>query len=562
MNQFDVRSSEFSPENIFADDFKSVTAKLVRKKPAFNAETLLKRLDAMRAERAKWEPMWNKAAELCSVDSELFNTDDRGRVRQSVFDTTGRNALACFASSMKSVIVPTTARWHKLKPVNPDLDNNMQVKKFLEKATDILFRVRYSAYSNFASESDLLFNQLGIYGHALWMVDDNVGQGIIYRTIPVKEAFIKRDDAGKLSAVFREYELSASEAVKKFGDALRGDILQAAENTPDRLFKFVHAVFERDDYALEAADFNGMKYASVHIDVAAKRIIHVGGYRTCPYMAPRFLGVAGSSYGDSPALQAFYDLLTANEMGKTILRTGQLQANPPILTNMGLIDANKLGSAGAVIRGGLDNQGKPAAVSMQYGNNLSITVDMQREVRAAIERAFLVPLFQSLTQSKQMTATEVEKREMEKSMLLAPMCERISSEWLSANIERELDILASYGVLDDVPDELMYDGSIAIEFEGPAVHMQQSGAIVGLYKTIEAAASLAQSNPNILNVFDTEAALRKIADYYGVSSDVVRTAEEVEALKQQQLQQQLALLQQQNSSQSLDASQLGSGISA
>lgn len=70
---------------------------------------------------------------------------------------------------------------------------------------------------------------------------------------------------------------------------------------------------------------------------------------------------------------------------------------------MGLIDANKLGSAGAVIRGGLDSQGKPAAVSMQYGNNLSITVEMQREVRAAIERAFLVPLFQSLTQTKQMT---------------------------------------------------------------------------------------------------------------------------------------------------------------
>ena len=214
---------------------------------------------------------------------------------------------------------------------------------------------------------------------------------------------------------------------------------------------------------------------------------------------------------------------------------------------MGLIDTNKLGSAGAVIRGGLDNQGKPAAVSMQYGNNLSITVEMQREVRAAIERAFLVPLFQSLTQTKQMTATEVEKREMEKSMLLAPMCERISAEWLAGNIERELDILASYGVLDDVPDELMYEGSIAIQFEGPAVHMQQSGAIVGLYKTIEAATSLAQANSNILNVFDTEAALGKIADYYGVGPGVVRTADEVEELLMQQQAQQQALLQQQQS---------------
>jgi hypothetical protein len=224
-------------------------------------------------------------------------------------------------------------------------------------------------------------------------------------------------------------------------------------------------------------------------------------------------------------------MLTANEMGKTILRTGQLQANPPILTAMGLVDANKLGAAGAIIRGGLDSQGRPAAMSMQYGNNLAISVEMQREVRAAIERAFLVPLFQSLTQTKQMTATEVEKREMEKSMLLAPMCERISSEWLAGNVARELDILAQYGLLDEVPDALMKKGSILIEFEGPQVHMQQSTAIVGLYQTMQAATSMAQINPKILDIFDTEKALRKIADYNGVSSDVVRTQEDMEALQ-------------------------------
>lgn len=496
------------------------------------AESLLKKLGTLKVERAKWEPMWDKAAEMCSVSSELFSKDDRGRVKQAVFDTTARNALTCFAASMKSVIVPTTTRWHRLKPTDPRLDDNLEVKKYLEYATDLLFRVRYAANSNFAVESDLLFNQLGIYGHALWMVEDDIGRGIIYRTIPVKEAYIKKNDLGRLEAVFREYELSASEAMQKFGDRAPLEVKRAVANTPDRMFVFVHAVFERDDYTVGKADFGGMKYASVHIDVASKTVIKQGGYRCCPYMAPRFLGIAGSSYGDSPALQAFYDMLTANEMAKTILRTGQLQANPPILTNMGLIDTNKLGSAGAVIRGGLDNQGKPAAVSMQYGNNLAITTEMQRDVRTAIERAFLVPLFQSLTQSKNMTATEVEKREVEKSMLLAPMCERIAAEWLSGNIARELDILSSYGLLDGVPDELMYDGSIAIDYESPSVHMQESGAIMGLYKTMEAAVSMAQTNPAVLDIFDMEGALRKIADYYGVNTDIMRTAEEVALLKE------------------------------
>ena len=506
--------------------------KIKEENNSISIEKIMKKLEVMRAERNKWEMMWDKAAEMCSVNSQLFIKDERGRVRQNIFDSTARNALSCFAASMKSVIVPTTTRWHRLKPTDPKLDENQDVKRYLEKATDLLFRIRYSGQSNFATESDLLFNQMGIYGHALWYVGEDVGNGIVYKTIPVKEAYISRNDKGKLDTVMREYELSAIEAINEFGDMVSNEIRRASIKNPDKSFKFVHAVFEKDQFDVKKKDYKGMRYASVHIDMSAKRIVREGGYRTCPYMAPRFMGIAGSSYGDSPALQAFYDMLTVNEMGKTILRTGQLQANPPILTSHGLVDANKLGSAGAVIRGGLDSQGKPAAVSMQYGNNLVITVDLQREVRANIERAFLVPLFQSLTQSKQMTATEVEKREMEKSMLLAPMCERISAEWLRANIERELDILTEYGLLDGVPDELMYDGAIAIDFQSPAVHMQDANTIMGLYQTIQAAISLSQSNPNVLDIIDGESALRKIADYHGVSSDVLRSVEDIEMLKQ------------------------------
>jgi len=506
--------------------------KIKDQKSDVSVEKIIKKLEVMKNERSKWEAMWDKAAEMCSVNSCLFNKDDKGRVRQNVFDTTARNALTCFAASMKSVIVPTTTRWHKLKPTNPKLDNNEEVKKYLEKATDLLFRVRYSAQSNFATESDLLFNQMGIYGHALWYVGEDVGNGIVYKTIPVKEAYVSRNDKGKLDTVIREYELTANEAINEFGEKVSSEIKRAMVNNPDKCFKFLHAVFEKDVYEAKKKDYKGMRYASVHIDMSDRRIVRIGGFRTCPYMAPRFLGIAGSSYGDSPALQAFYDMLTVNEMGKTILRTGQLQANPPILTSHGLIDANKLGSAGAVIRGGLDSQGKPAAVSMQYGNNLVITAELQREVRANIERAFLVPLFQSLTQSKQMTATEVEKREMEKSMLLAPMCERISAEWLSGNIERELDILTEYGLLDGVPDELMNEGAIAIDFQSPAVHMQDANAIMGLYQTVQAAISLSQSNPNVLDIIDGEKALRKIADYHGVSTDILRSSKDIEMLKQ------------------------------
>jgi hypothetical protein len=251
-----------------------------------------------------------------------------------------------------------------------------------------------------------------------------------------------------------------------------------------------------------------------------------------PYTVCHYLKLPHSPYGDSPALQSFYDILTANEMAKTILRTGQLQANPPVLTSSGLIDSSKLGAAGAIIRGGLDSQGRPTAQSMRYGDNLAVTLEMQQDVRASIEKAFLVPLFQALTQEKRMTATEVEKREVEKAMLLAPMCERMASEWLNAMIEREIDILSKYGYLDDVPDVLQVDGAISVEFQSPYIRMQDSDKILGLYKTIESTLTMAQTDPSVLDILNMPQAIRQIASYYNVDTSCLRSEQEVQQLGQ------------------------------
>ena len=285
-----------------------------------------------------------------------------------------------------------------------------------------------------------------------------------------------------------------------------------------------------------------MPFVSYHInlDDEGGELIYESGYRTQPYMVPHYLGIPGSAYGDSPALQAFFDILTINEMSKTVLRTGQLQGNPPILSAANIANAARAGTAGALIPGAIDIQGRPLLAPMQYGNNLSITLELQNQVREEIHKAFLQPLFLSLAQTKEMTAEEARLREQEKAMLLAPMGERINSEWMVGNCEREIDIIRSYGLLDEVPDELMEDGSLQIEFESPLVHMQQAGEIKGVFETVESAMSLSQVDPTVLDRIDMGEALTIIANYKGVPSRILRTPEQIQALGEARAQQQQA----------------------
>lgn len=498
------------------------------------------RMGALKDIRRPLEPYWKKLSQMCSFAPELWEEDKSRRHKQLVFDNTARNSLTYFSASMKSTICPTTQRWHRLKASRPELEENDDVQRYLQYVSDLLFKTRYKANSLFPSEADLLFNQLGVYGTSVFYVGEDVGNKLIYKTIPFNEVYIDRNELGELETVYREYSLTAKRAYELFGEACSKEIKWCLDKEPNRKFKFIHAVELQKDRDLNAKNYKGMRYVSYQYEVESQTVVKKSGYRIMPYSAPRFLGIEGLIYGDSPGLQAFYDILTANEMAKTILRTGQLQANPPILATQGLIDSNKLGMAGAVVRGGLDSQGRPTAMSMQYGNNLAVTLEMQREVRLAIEKAFLVPLFQALTQEKEMTATEVEKREVEKAMLLAPMCERIASEWLNPMIEREMDILAQSGLLDGVPDELMENGSIGIEFESPFVHLQESAQITGMYKWLEATMTMAQADPSVLDILNFTEASRKIANYYDVDTSAIRSREEVNALGEQRAQQQQA----------------------
>lgn len=499
-------------------------------------EYLTGRLGVLEERRKTYEPVWDKAAELCYVDSRIYIQDENRKDRfvQRVFDSTARNALTYFMSSLKSILVPSTEMWHKCKPADPRLEEDYETYQYLQSVTDLLFKVRYAPNSRFSSEVDVMLSQIGIYGIGVMYLEDNIGSGINYRCIPINEVYIDENKFGEIDTVYRKYNLTARQAYDKFGEAISKDIKDCLELQPNKNFEFLHAVEPRRDRNPRAKDFTGMPIASYHLEMGSKKLVKEGGYRTMPYMIPHYLRIAGSPYGDSPAQQAFADMLTANEMAKTIIRTAQLQANPPVLTNSSILDNNKLGRAGAIVRGGLDSQGRAAAVPMQYGNNLAVSLEMQQATRLAIEKVFLLPLFQSLTQEKEMTATEVEKRELEKSMLLAPMCERISSEWLAPMIRRELDILSQYGLLDDVPESLMYDGSISIEFESPYVRMQETNRIMGLYKTSEAAMTLSNFDPSVLNKFNASAAIEEIAKYYDVSSRILRSDEEVRELNQQQ----------------------------
>jgi hypothetical protein len=133
-------------------------------------------------------------------------------------------------------------------------------------------------------------------------------------------------------------------------------------------------------------------------------------------------------------------LKVLNEEKKTVLKQGHRVVDPVLLAHDDGVLDNFSMRGGALNYGGVTAEGRPLVHTLPTGN-IAIGKELMDDERMVINDAFLVTLFQILTETPEMTATEVIERTREKGALLSPTMGRQQSEYIGPMIEREVDLL-------------------------------------------------------------------------------------------------------------------------
>lgn len=503
-------------------------------------DDIIRRQEKMATDRAVFDQHWREIAEriLPRADHFRVNRQPGDKHTERVFDATACLALDRFSAAMESMLTPRTQRWHKLKTSDPDLSEDQEVKEYLDQVTQILFGVRYSPKANFASQANECYISLGAFGTGGMFIDDMVGRGIRYRSIPLSEMYIAENHQGMVDTVHRRFPMTARQAAQKWGtDKLPETIKKAVEKSPEQSFDFIHAVGPKDDYDHKRKDYRGMPWYSCYISLEGRTLLSEGGFRSMPYAVGRYVTGPKEVYGRSPAMTVLPDIKMLNEMSKTVIRAAHKIVDPPLLLQEdGALQAFDL-RPGALNYGGVNEQGNQLVHPLQTGARIDIGEEMMAQRRKVINDAFLVTLFQILVDAPQMTATEAMLRAQEKGALLAPTMGRQQSEFLGPLIEREIDILARAGVLPPMPEALMRAGGIVeVEYVSPLNRAQRAEEGVAIMRTLEAVTPLAQIDPRVMMIFDPEQVARELADINGVPAKVMRSPEKLKAMEDQQAQ--------------------------
>jgi len=505
------------------------------------AVEICRRQEQLASDRANFNSLWQQVAERILPGEASFTTQRTpGEARnEKVYDATASLALRKYGAIIESLSMPRTTEWHQLQPEEESLADNHAVKSYLEEVNKGLFRRRYAPAANFTAQIGSVNLGLGAFGNAPLFVDEIPGFGRRYKAIPLAELYFCENHAGIVDTAYRCFKLSARQAEKQFGDKLPEQIKTALSKNPDQLFTFIHCVRPVDETEAKKVP-RGAQYLSLYASQDYKQIVREGHYYSFPYPVARDVSAAGEVYARSPAMWVLPGIKMLNEMKRTVIRAGQKAVDPPLLlTDEGALQGFSL-RPGSLNPGSMSDQGVPLVQALESRANLNMGVELMQEEQRIINDSFYISLLQIVTESPQMTATEVLQRAQEQGMLLGPVSGR-QQEFAGQLIERELDMDARAGLLPPMPPELAEAGGrYKIVYDNPLTRIQRAGAAVGILRTFEGLAPLAELHPEVFDVFDLDETARTLAEANGIPNKLSRPPEQVEQIREQRNKQQAA----------------------
>jgi len=265
------------------------------------------------------------------------------------------------------------------------------------------------------------------------------------------------------------------------------------------------------------------------------------GFYEAPHIAVRWDLVSNDAYGRSPGMDALPDIKQLQQETRRKAQAIDKHVNPPLVADIQLKNqpASLLPGGVTYIAGMTTGKVGFAPVYTVQPELQGITEDIN-EIRERIKETFFNNLFLTISQfepTSHVSATEIDARRAEALVMLGPVLERIQDELLSPTIERTFAIMSRARILPPAPAEI-FGANINIEYVSMLASAQAAAATSGIERLLQIAGGLAGVDPAVMDNIDIDFALDKYSSLMNNDPRLIRSPEQLVAIRQQRQQQQ------------------------
>lgn len=403
---------------------------------------------------------------------------------------------------------------------------------------------------------------------------------LYFRYCEIMNTWFRRDRFGRLLALHYEIDMCALEAYGLWGDSLSDEVIKAAYESPLKCFKFIQAVYKRDDPIF--SDIEHFDIERDYIELFIQKdsqdnrdntnqnqmagILAQEGYHTMPFMDWPYFLKSNENYGRGPLGTALITVKRLHGMNKTAMVKAQRDAAPPLRAYKGQKNKLELGPDGV----NWVKDPTKEIIDEIYKSRTGYTsnIDYIQRTEEQIEDVLHLSLYLAISLvTKQMQNPEVYERIGEKAAMLVPRLGLMNNIFLEQIHDRTWQIEEMAGRLPPPPMIIRQlqmlpinhpqhiSGKINVLYKGPLVEAQEQlfsqRRIMGNLQGVAALAKATGDEQAAGDVIDVERATEHILDEGNFWQDSIRDEEQREARKKFRMQ--MLMAQQQAEIQSKEA---------
>lgn len=546
-------------------------------------QTKRNQLDIMRteleAERSSFLSHWKDISEFMLPRRSRFYTSDvnKGdRRNQKIIDSTATLSLRTLRSGMMSGITSPARPWFRLTTNDQSLSEYKPVQEWLYQVTNIMSNSFLR--SNLYNSLPIIYGDMGGFGTACMLIEEDMDDVIRTYPFPIGSYMIANDEKLKVNVFFRDFRLTVRQIVMKFGtmkengqpdwsifsDYIKNlwdrgnyeawvDVCHVIRPNPkynpnkilSKYKKFESCYFERG--------WSGNNAGSNYMTNEPEKYLREAGYDLFPIVAPRWEITGEDVYGtDCPGMTALGDVKQLQTEQKRKAQAIEKMVNPPMTGPTSLKNARASILPGDITFSDEREGQKGFRPAHEIDFRIRELMEDIQDVRNNIRRAFFEDLFLMLAQSdrREITAREIDERHEEKLLALGPVLEQLNQDALDPIIDISFAMHLKQGRLPPPPPELQ-GVELKIEYISTMAQAQKLVGIGGLERFANFAATMIKlsGDPAVADKVNFDQMLDEHGMATGIPPTIIRSDEEVAAMRQQrqqaaQAQQQMEMIEQ------------------
>jgi hypothetical protein len=451
-------------------------------------------------------------------------------------------AADTFVNFLKGAIIPSGTDWVRLR-AKPPFDAQVEIRMILDRvATKILSAL---ADSNFYTEAASFIRDFAVLGNGTLHVkedrpmlgeDGSTFGGLVFQAIPVGRMWWNVGHKGKPFFIAREIEMPAIDAYRFF-EGYAGEQVDQCLGMDDPMenVRFIHFVYENENKipktkmkSPEDKPWVSCYMADIDMD---PRIIKEGGFDHCPYIIARWMVVDGEEYGRGRGHLARPDALGINELRRQVLIAAGKDLNPPLMVEHDTMVELDITPNGLMVTR------PPVKMGPQYlksETRYDVADLIARQDREQIQKAFLGDLLDE-PETQPRSAEESRQRQSRALQRLSASADIVNYEFLDPLITSIIEIMQRAGHLPelDMLAERMPNAEIEISYQSPFFTAQKASGSMRIQAFLERRLALYQAtqNPVYLDDISPDQLARYDAMVSDIPAIILRTPEQVEALR-------------------------------